>query len=572
MVSWPARLAARRSGAENAMVLGRMSDLPPGTVRLVPLGGLGQIGMNCLAIEQADGIVVVDCGIGFPEDSLGIDVLHPDFSWLLERADRVRGVFLTHGHEDHVGALPYLLDELEVPIWGPPHALAVARRRLLEHDYAPEDLDLRVAEVGRAHAVGTFEIEPVRVTHSIIEASALRIVTAGGTLLHTGDFNLDPDPPDGEPTDEARLSRIGDDGVALMLSDSTNSEIPERFGSERHVGETVEALVREAAGAVVVAMFASNVQRLITFGALAATLGRKILVLGRSLESQVQIATELRHLHWPSDLMIDPERAKSLPRERLLVLAGGTQAEPNSAMRRLSLGQHPAFELRRGDTVILSSRAIPGNERSVSEMQNDLLRHGVALKNRVTDPGVHTSGHAAQSEQLRMLELVRPRCFLPVHGTLAHLMRHARLAEELGVSAVRVVENGTPVLCDGGSLATEARVQQGRIAVALGGEPLDEATLKERAELARSGIVVVSLTLDRDRQSAAPPRVVSRGVPALTTAALRSLEREAARALEVFREGRGLMLDEFVRRAVRRKAEELSGTRALVDVLVADVD
>jgi ribonuclease J len=549
-----------------------VTDLAPGVVRLVPLGGLGRIGMNCLAIEQADGIVVVDCGIGFSDDGLGVDVLHPDFSWLVERAERVRGVFLTHGHEDHVGALPYLLSELDVPVWGPAHALAVARRRLLEHDFAPGDLDLRVAELGRRHAVGAFEIEPVRVTHSVVEASALRIVTAGGTLLHTGDFNLDPEPPDGEPTDERRLASIGDDGVALMLSDSTNSDIPERFGSERSVGETVEALVARAEGAVVIAMFASNIQRLISFGALARRLGRKILVLGRSLESQVQIATELGHLRWPSDLSIDAERAKSYPRERLLVLAGGTQAEPNSALRRLSLGVHPAFALERGDTVILSSRAIPGNERSVVEMQDDLLRQGVALKNRLTDPGVHTSGHAAQFEQMRMLELVRPRCFLPVHGTLGHLMRHARLAEEFGIASVEVVEDGVPVLCDGDSLATEARVQQGRIAVAVGGERLSEATLKERAELARGGVVVLALTLDRHRRSVAPPRVLARGVPALTPAAVRTLEYEAARAVDVFREGRGLALDEFVRRAVRRKVEEISGTRTLVDVLASELD
>jgi ribonuclease J len=550
----------------------RVSDLASGTVRLVPLGGLGQIGMNCLAIEQADGILIVDCGIGFPEESLGIDVLHPDFTWLAERADRVRGVFLTHGHEDHVGALPFLLEELEVPIWGPPHALAVARKRLLEHDYAPSELDLRVAEVGRAHVVGPFEVEPVRVTHSIVEASALRIVTAGGTLLHTGDFNLDPDPPDGEPTDEARLARIGDEGVSLMLSDSTNSEVPERFGSERSVAEAVEALVARAPSAVVVAMFASNVQRLITFGALAHKLGRKILVLGRSLESQVQIATELRRLRWPSDLVLDAERARSYPRERLLVLAGGTQAEPNSAMRRLSLGQHPAFSLEPGDTVILSSRVIPGNERGVFEMQNDLLRHGVSLKNRLTDPGVHTSGHAARSEQKRMLELVRPRCFLPVHGTLSHLRHHAALAEELGVSQVKVVEDGVPVLCDGSALSTEARVPQGRIAVAIGGEPLGEETLRERAELARSGVVVVALTLDRERASAAPPRVMARGVPSVTTASLRVLERETSRALEIYREGRGLSLPDFVRRCVRRKVEEISGTRSVIEVLVSELD
>jgi ribonuclease J len=548
-----------------------VSELSPGTVRLVPLGGLGQIGMNCLAIEQSDGILVVDCGIGFPADSLGVDVLHPDFSWLLERAELVRGVFLTHGHEDHVGGLPYLLNELDVPIFGPPHALAVARRRLLEHEYAAGELDLRVASVGEAHGVGSFRVEPVRVTHSIVEASALRIVTQAGTILHTGDFNLDPEPPDGEPTDEARLASIGDEGVALMLSDSTNSDVPQRFGSERGVAEAVELLVAAAPAAAVVAMFASNIQRLITFGALAARLGKKILVLGCSLESQVTIATELGRLHWPSDLMVDPERARSMPRERLLVLAGGTQAEPNSAMRRLSLGQHPAFKLEPGDTAILSSRVIPGNERAVFEMQNDLLRQGVALKNYVTDPAIHTSGHAGRSEQRRMLELVRPRCFLPVHGTLQHLQSHAGLAREFGVAAVTVVEDGMPVVCDGDRLSTESPVPHGRIAVAQGGEPLTDATLKERAELARNGVVLVCLTLGRNGSGVAPPRVLARGVPALTDGSLRMLEREAARSLEVHREGRGLTLEDFVRRSVRRKVEEISGTRPVVEVVASDV-
>jgi ribonuclease J len=528
--------------------------------------------MNCLAIEERDGILIVDCGIGFPADSLGVDVLHPDFSWLLDRADDIRGVFLTHGHEDHVGALPFLLAELELPVWGPAHALAVARRRLLEHEFAPAELDLRVANVGATHDVGPFQVEPVRVTHSIVEASALRIQTAGGTILHTGDFNLDPAPPDGEPTDLARLARIGDDGVALMLSDSTNSDVPQRFGSEREVAEAVERLVAAAEGAVVVAMFASNIQRLITFGALAQKLGRKVLTLGRSLESQVEIATTLGRLHWPSDLLVDPDRAKSYPRDRLLVLAGGTQGEPNSALRRLSLGQHPLFRLERGDTVILSSRVIPGNERAVQDLENDLLRHGVVLKNRFTDPAVHTSGHAARNEQRRMLELVRPRCFLPVHGTLHHLQRHASLAEELGVRAVEVVEDGVPVVCDGGSLATEARVRHGKIPIALGGEALSEDTLKERADLARNGVVIVALAVDRAQRSVAAPRVLARGVPALPAAALRGLEREVARSFEAYREGRGLSLEEFLRRSLRRKVEEISGSRAVVDVLLTTVD
>jgi ribonuclease J len=412
----------------------------------------------------------------------------------------------------------------------------------------------------------------VRVTHSIVEATALRVATAAGTLLHTGDFNLDADPPDGEPTDEARLARIGDEGVALLLSDSTNSDVPERAGSERSVAAAVETLVAGAPSLVLVALFASNVQRLITFGDIAERLGRKVLVLGRSLESQVQIATELRRLHWPSDLMIGPDQARQLARERLLVLAGGTQAEPGSALRRLSLGQHPALKLESGDTVLLSSRVIPGNERPVAEMQNDLLRLGVTLHNRVTAPGIHTSGHAARSEQRRMLELVRPRCFMPVHGTLGHLLRHAELAREFGVRQVTVVEDGVPVLCDGGTLATDARVKHGRIAVAPGGEPLSEETLKERADLGRNGVVVVALTLDRNRRGVVPPRVVARGVPALTDAAVRALEREVARSLEAYRDGRGLSLEDFARRSVRRKLEEVSGTRPLVEVLTSVVD
>ncbi len=544
----------------------------PGTVRLVPLGGLGLIGMNCLAIEQADGIVVVDCGIAFPEGGLGVDVLHPDFTWLLERADRVRGVFLTHGHEDHVGGRPYLLAELDVPVWGPPHALSVARRRLLEHEFTPAELDLRPVRAGETVAVGSFEIEPVRVTHSIVEASALRIATVAGTLLHTGDFNIDADPPDGEPTDEARLASIGDDGVALLLSDSTNSDVAERLGSERSVASAVEALVEKAPSLVVVAMFASNIQRLITFGDIAQRLGRRVLVLGRSLENQVRIATELRHLHWPSNLMVGADEVRGVSRERLLVLAGGTQAELGSALRRLSLGQHPLLRLEVGDTVLLSSRVIPGNERAVFEMQNDLLRLGVTLHTRVTDPGIHTSGHAAQPEQRRMLELVRPRCFLPVHGTLGHLRRHAELAREFGVRDVTVVEDGVPVVCDGGSLVVESRVRQGRIAVAVGGEPLSDEILKERSDLARYGLVAVALTLDRAERSVAPPRVVARGVPAVTPAVTRSIEQEVARSLESFRGGRGASLEDFVRLRVRRKLEEVSGTRPVIEVLKSTLD
>ncbi len=541
-------------------------DLDPTSIRLVPLGGLGEIGMNCLAVEERDGILIIDCGVGFPDNDLGIDVIHPDFSWVLERAARVHGVFLTHGHEDHIGGLPYLLNELDVPVWGPPHALGLARRRLDEHDFSPSDLDFREATAGGRYEVGPFVVEPVRVAHSIVEASALRLTTAAGTVVHTGDFNLDPDPPDGEPTDEARLSAIGDEGVALLLSDSTNVDIAVRPGSERGVAAAVERLAEGATGRLVVALFASNVQRLITFGAMAQRLGRKLCLLGRSLEAHARVARDIRRVVWPSDLVVSPEEAERMPRERVLVLCGGTQAEPGSAMRRLSLGTHPVVRLVEGDTVIFSSRAIPGNERTVFAMMNDLLRRGVHVHSRMTDPEVHTSGHPGRSELERMIELVRPRCFLPVHGTLHHLERHAELAKSLGVEHCAVIENGTPVVCNGKTLATEARVQHGKVMVARGGEPLSDEALRGRAELGRSGIVVVALAMGDGGDA----RVVARGVPAITgdDAALRGLAQEAMRAAASFRGDRGPSVEELVRRAVRRSVEALSGTRPIVEVVV----
>jgi ribonuclease J len=547
-----------------------MTELGPREIRLLPLGGLGEIGMNCMVLEQQGGIVVLDCGVAFPDNDLGVDVIHPDFRWLLSRRDRVRGVFLTHGHEDHVGALPYLLGELEVPVWGPPHALGMARRRLSDHDFGPGDVDFRVARPGEIYDVGPFTIEPVRVAHSIVEASALRIRTVAGTVVHTGDFNFDPEPPDGEPTDAARLSAIGDEGVALLLSDSTNIDVPERRGSELEVAESVERLVQAAPKAVVVALFASNVQRLMTFGALSARHRRKVCVLGRSLENQVALATEIGRLAWPSDLMVSPEQAADMDGRDLLILAGGTQAEPRSALRRLASEEHPVVRLRQGDTVILSSRIIPGNERPVFAMQNDLLRLGVTLHTRGTEPGIHTSGHAGRTEQRRMLELVRPRCFLPVHGTLHHLLRHAELAREVGVPETIVVEDGTPVVCDGARLRKEAVVEHGAISVAVGGEPASEETLRERAELGRNGVVMVALALD-SRGRGILPSVRARGVPSLDDAARRALEREAARALEAHRDGRGLSREEVVRRVLRRKVEELTGARPAIEVLVSDV-
>jgi len=548
--------------------------LGPTTVRLNPLGGLGEIGTNCLAVEQDDGIVVVDCGISFPRDDLGIDVLHPDFSWLTERSDRIVGLFLTHGHEDHLGAVPHLLQQLDVPVWGSPHALAMVGRRLSEYELDEDDVDLREAVAGSVHELGPFLIEPIRVSHSIVEASALRIETCAGTIVHTGDFNFDPHPPDGEPTNEARLRELGEAGVGLLLSDSTNIDVAERSGCELQVGEALERHVLAAEARVFIGMFASNVQRLMLLGEIAQRAGRKICLLGRSLCTQVEIASTIGRLHWPSNLRVSPELAGAMPRNEVLVLAGGSQAETNSALARLARSAHNCMAIESGDTVVLSSRVIPGNERPVHDMICDLLRLGAKVVTRATDPRVHTSGHAVRAEQRRMIELVRPRAFVPVHGTLHHLLRHAQLARECGVGDVTVVENGTSVRFGDDGLFEDARFAVGKIPIAIGGEPLDHETLGRRLELARHGVVHVALTFNGGRQIIAGPAVTAEGVPGVDEdrSALDSVAHSVVERIERLRrvQPSDPRLAEEVRRAARRQLFAICGYRPIVEVAVLE--
>jgi ribonuclease J len=529
--------------------------------------------MNCLAVEDEQGILVVDCGIRFPHDDLGIDVVRPDFTWLLERRDRIRGVFITHGHEDHIGAIPYLMDKVECPVWGPPHALGLVRRRLAEHGFGDDEVDLRVSEPRRSYVVGGCTVEPIRVTHSIVEATALAIRTAAGAIVHTGDFKFDDDPPDGEPTDEARLSEIANEGVSLLLSDSTNVDVEKPHGSERSVGDAIERLVRDAQHRVFIALFSSNIQRLMLIGDIAERTGRKICVLGRSLKTQIEVSTQIGRLKWPPGVRVGPEDARTMPRSAVLVLAGGTQGESASAMARLAAGTHPDLAIEPEDSVIFSSRTIPGNERLVFEMVANAMRRNARVHTRVTDPDVHTSGHATRSEQAKMLDLIRPRCFLPVHGTLHHLRRHAELAMAHGVSEVKVVENGTSVLFDGRSLEVEGSVPAGRIAVGFGGVEVSPNVLHERAELARTGVAMVALVLDSGRNLVHPPSVSTQGVAGVDDGALRATAVEVARVVETARKRRlsNDALAEEVRRAVRKRLLELGGTRPVVVVHVIEM-
>jgi ribonuclease J len=545
----------------------------PGVLRLIPLGGLGEIGMNCLALEQQEGIVLVDCGITFPSNDLGIDVYHPRFDYLVARADRVMGVVITHGHEDHIGALPYLLAGLDVPVFGPAHAIELARGRLAEHGFDLAELDLVTVMAGRPFELGPFAFEPIRVTHSIADATALGIRTAAGLVVHTGDFKLDPSPPDGELTDEARFEALGDEGVRLLLSDSTNVDSPGEAGSERGVGDALGEIIARARGRVVLGVFASNVQRLKMIGEIAERTRRRVCLLGRSVTTHVRAAEAVGRLRWPSDLLVAPEIAASLPRERVLAVASGTQAERMSALARLANGTHPYLRLDEGDTVILSSRIIPGNDRPVFDMMTELYRLGVELVTRFTDPRVHASGHAHRGEQLRMIELTRPKAFLPVHGTLHHLVRHAALARDAGAAEVLVAENGDVVeLDDASAPAKVGRAPVGKIATS-GGEELSEEVIRERAQLGRGGVAFVSVVLDRRGMLSGAPQVVSRGVldPSLAGIA-RKVQAAVTRAVNEC-DPRARADDDAIadiaRLAARRTLESSTGRRPTILVAVS---
>ena len=526
--------------------------------------------MNCLAIEQSDGILVVDCGTSFPNDDWGIDVLRPDFSYLTEQAHRVVGVVLTHGHEDHIGAVPYLLSELDIPVWGPGHALGLVKRRLAEHEFELDAVDLRQTEPKQSYAVGPFHVEPIRVAHSIVDATALAIHTRAGLIVHTGDFDFDPDPPDGEPTDECRLAELGDTGVSLLLSDSTNVDCPERVSSEREVSETLQSIISDAPHRVIVALFASNVQRLAALGRIAQQTGRKIALLGRSLTTHAQVGHDIGRLHWPSHLMLSVEQLRTYPRERVLVLAGGTQAERASALYRIAQGTHRWLDIEPGDTVVMSSRTIPGYERAVQSLLCDLLRRGAKIHTRLSDRNVHSSGHASYAEQQRMIELLKPRSFVPVHGTLHHLMRHAELARALGVAGVRVVENGRSVCVNSSLVEHDITVPHGKTTVAIGGSVLNDDELTERAELARNGVALVTLLLDAKGKLVLPPRVTTRGVPLCDerTVTLRSVAADVVRTVDEARR-HGHDMEEDVRRVVRRSFAEAIGCRPTVEVHIS---
>lgn len=548
-----------------------MDRLP---LTFVPLGGLGEVGMNCFSLETEGDLLVVDCGVSFPGRTHGIDLVHPSLDYIHGRQDRLRAIVLTHGHEDHVGAVPYLLRGLRrpVPIYGPRYALAMVRRRLEEHDGVTV-ATFHALIPGQRQRIGAFELEPVRVNHSIPDATAIIYRTRAGTVVHSGDFKIEERPLDGEAFGHDALRAAGDEGVDLLLSDSTNVDVEGTSGEEADVASCLETLARQAPGRFVVALFASNVYRIKSVVAAAKATGRKVCLLGRSLQTHSEVARELGLIPELAEVLVGVDEARLLPRERVCVIATGTQGEPPAALSRLAAGTHPSLALEPGDTVVLSSRVIPGNEKVVFGMLDRLERLGCSVAHRRTDPGVHVSGHAARDEQRRFLELCRPRTFIPVHGTYHHLRRHAELARETGVRQPLVVENGAVVsLCDG-RLEVDDQVPTGIVHIDRG-QVVDPGQLRDRELLGELGHAIVTFTVDARARFAGSLDVVQRGFlppseeDRLLDEAVRFLEDDLRRA----REDDVDAMEDRARRGLKRFfAKRMRGRKPLVTAVALEL-
>jgi len=481
---------------------------------IVPLGGLGEIGKNMMAIRYGDDILVIDCGLMFPEEELlGIDIVIPDMTYIYENRERVRGIVLTHGHEDHIGALPYLLREINVPVYGTKLTLGIVEAKFRDNEFN-YPVNLRPVRPRDIVKIGAFDVEFIRVSHSIPDAVAIALHTPLGTVLHTGDFKIDHTPVDGQVTDFHRLAQLGEKGVLVLLSDSTNVERPGYTLSEKVVGATFDEIFRQAKDRIIIATFASNVHRLQQAITTAYKYGRKVAVVGRSMVNVVNIACQLGYLNIPPGVMVDIDEANRLPRNQVVLLTTGSQGEPMSALTKMALTEHKQVEIVPGDIIIISASPIPGNEKLVARIIDHLFKRGA---NVIYDPvsGIHVSGHSSQEELKLMLNLVRPRFFVPIHGEYRMLIKHAALAKELGIppANVFVAENGQILEVTRNAARFTGRVTAGRVLVdGLGVGDVGNIVLRDRKQLAQDGILIAVIAIHQESgQVVAGPDIVSRG-------------------------------------------------------------
>ena len=548
------------------------------TLRIIPLGGVGEVGKNMTVYEYGDDIVVVDAGLAFPRDEhLGVDLILPNFNYLAERKDRVRAVILTHSHEDHVGALAYLLRAVPVSdIWGTRLTLGLAQSRLDEHGLL-NAVNLREANPeGDPVDIGPFRVSFIRVAHSIPDAVSVVLETPAGRVLHTGDWKLDHTPVDGLRTDVGRLAELGTRGVDLMLGDSTNAERPGTTGSERLVGEAFQQIIPRLEGRVLIACFASNVHRMQQAIDVAVQVNRKVAVVGRSMRKNMNISRNLGYVNVPDDALIRPNELDNYQPHEVLILCTGSQGEPMSALTRIAYNDHPAVTVERGDTVILSARPVPGNELRVHDTINQLSKTGAEVLHQENSP-VHVSGHGHAEELRTMLALVRPKALMPVHGEFRMLTAHARLARETGVPADAIVltENGTVVELSKAGAKIVDHVESGVTFVdGLGVGDVRDVALRDRRTLSEDGVLIIVATIGGSNGApAAMPELISRGL----TEPGPLLDESREEANRVLRELLGQnvreikLLQEHLHDAVGQLIYDRTGRRPMILPVIVEV-
>ncbi len=481
-------------------------------LKIIPLGGLEQIGMNITAFEYEDSIIVVDCGLSFPgDDMLGIDLVIPDVSYLKQNIDRVKGFVITHGHEDHIGALPYVLKEINVPVYATKLTMGLIENKLKEH-VMPKPVKRKVVKYGQSINLGCFRVEFIRTNHSISDAAALAIFSPVGTVVHTGDFKVDFTPVSGETIDLERFGELGKKGVLALMADSTNVQKPGYTMSEQTVGKVFDTIFAEnEKSRIIVATFASNVDRVQQIINSAEKDGRKVVVEGRSMVNVISTATELGYLNVPNNIMIEMEQMQNYPPEKLVLITTGSQGEAMAALSRMAANIHRKVSIMPGDTVIFSSRPIPGNEKSVSKVINELAEKGA----KVIVQDTHVSGHASQEEIKLIYSLVKPQYAIPVHGEYQHLKAHAELAQQMGIPKENtiILSSGDVLdLCEDHAVLIGKVQAQGIMVDGLGVGDVGNIVLRDRQYLSENGLIIIVLTLEKyTNQLLAGPDIVSRG-------------------------------------------------------------
>ncbi|HET7208283.1 MAG TPA: ribonuclease J [Terriglobales bacterium] len=491
--------------------------MPTGKLQVVPLGGLGEFGMNCMAVRWGDDIIVIDAGLMFPESELlGVDIVVPDISYLIENRQKIRAIVLTHGHEDHIGALPWMLSELKVPVWGTEFTLAYVEDKLEEHELL-EEADLREIRAGERFRVGPFTIHPIQVTHSLVDCVALAIHTPIGVIIHTGDFKVDPTPTDNRLFDLHTFAEYGKEGVLALFQDSTNVERRGYTPSERAVRRKFDEVFARTQRRLFISCFSSSIHRIKLAVELAYEHGRKVAFIGRSMTSSAEIAEDLGYVEIPDGLLIHPGEIKNFAPEKTCVLISGTQGEPMSALSRAAVDNHKHAKIEKGDTVVLSSRIIPGNEKTIYRMIDHLFRREAhVIYEDGSTPPVHVSGHASQEELKLIINLVKPRYFIPVHGEYRQLKLHAEMAASMrgAVGNVMLIESGDILEFDELGARKAGRVNVGRVCIDSGSrtDVVEDLVIKDRRHLSEDGIVLPIIAINKlTGRVETNPEIVTRG-------------------------------------------------------------